>query len=214
LPLADGALERWTACKADSVVADHRIEPILTLEKPPKADRVAARGVRCGEHLARRSQTTPEKQRADSTRYFASRSDPVMSRVVLRVPVVLRGKIDGQGGTERGTRWYRCRVIDLPVPPGPTSQYPLRRGIPLRVPPGTTGTPSMRADPETTMWFVINTQSGSTVWPPPKPSRQPLWRDLSRCRCLLERRRLARYKQKRPRSIPGPLVQSVEGSRG
>ena len=142
LPLADGALERWTVCEADSVVADHRIEPILTLEKPPKADRVAARGVRCGEHLARRSQTTPEKQRTDSMPYFASRSDPVMSRVVLRVPVVLRGKMDGQGGTERGTGWYRYRVIACryhPVPPASTPsdeefpfEYPLVPPVPPR----------------------------------------------------------------------------------
>src|SRR3954471_18362678 len=92
----------------------------------------------------RQGHKTPEKQRTDSTRYFASRSDPVMSRVVQGVPVVLRGKMSRQGGTERGTGWYRCHVIDLPVPPCTTHRYPLRRGIPLRVPPGTTGTPSRR----------------------------------------------------------------------
>src|SRR3954469_19300516 len=65
-----------------------------------------------------------------------------MSRVVLRVPVVLRGKMDGQGGTERGTGWYRCRVIDLqdhPVPPASTPsdeefpfEYPLVPPVPPR----------------------------------------------------------------------------------
>src|SRR3954465_3945674 len=63
---------------------------------------------------------------------------PLLRRPPTR-PVVLEAKTDGPGGTERGTRGYRCPVICLSVPPTSTAsagrppfEYPLVPPVPRR----------------------------------------------------------------------------------
>ena len=73
--------------------------------------------------------------------------------------MVLEGRMDGQGGTKKGTGWYGhssgARV-------GPTSYrppVPPKVRDPSLVPPSTTGTPSRRTAPETTMRFAVERRS-------------------------------------------------------
>jgi hypothetical protein len=48
---------------------------------------------------------------ASSVVSFLNLNPPLVPEVVQGVPVVLEGKMGRQGGTERGTGWYRYRVI-------------------------------------------------------------------------------------------------------
>ena len=103
-----------------------------------------------------------------------------MSRVVQGIQVVLERECGLEGGTERGTRSTAAVFRpQLSVPPRTTYQYRLRRGLPLRVPPSTTRTPR-GGGPEGNNVAHDQHAERQLVWPPPKPSRQPLWRDLSR----------------------------------